>query len=1055
MAFLAGVLVAVFAGGVVGTLAVTGFFKGKDEAGLVATAPPLTVKQTEPERQKLTTTAVSVVTQASPPAKIAEIKPTPVTDPLQPAPVKPPAEVAPSAEARGPLPPTIQPDTVRKVKHSTVYLKVTLGNGPTAEGSGFFAIQPGIIVTNAHVVGMLQAGAELPKNVEVVVNSGDQGETRLAGTVLGVDRQCDLAILHVSGGQGSLPPPLAVDLDMAALTELQPVYIFGFPLGAGLGKEITVNRSEIASFRKDTDGSLYQIQVNGGMHPGNSGGPVVDSRGVVIGVSVAGIQATNINFAVPGDKIHGMLHGRVLDTQLGERFRDNQDIKLPVAIAFLDPLERVREVKLDFWTGPSGAARPPSLKEPTPAPGDAPVQSVVMAYSKGQAKQDLVLPLLPPGQVYWLRAQFVDQDGVRQWAAASPYQPSEAPPLDRVPANLTVACETQERSLKLLSRYIFQVTRGKQKQADTSEADLQILESLQKNAAGAQVKLALGKSSFYDIDRGRKLPRNALAQSAVRRNVFTYQTDVGGRLTSFTFVTMQLRDPLSTVEANGMSADVTTSYQGVCLGMPNRQVAPLESWQEKIRMLFGGDRKKKEAMDLVLTCSYEGSRTVNGSTEALIRLSGEVKLVNQNQGKFFRQPREKVNGFALFDVSKGFITRLKLALNAEFDLEGLILSRTVELDLTRAAGNTFGISMPAAGPRVAGNDGGGVPTDSGPFNPLPQSKPMPEAGAAPKAAALNQGESKEIELSSTIQEACAGGGGKKIIVHLLQEEKLAVIDVVAGKIAGHIPAKGSRLFFAAGKNDLILILLDEKLMETWNLETLKKTASRALPGTGAVKALAMGANSTGPALVLLSEGMQALDHVKAYWLTPALKIYPAQTDTFRGTAYRDSVRIRASADGRLYGIWIAGQSPTGVGVLVVGNPVLRYYYAHESAGDLVPSATGRFVCTFGGLYSTQAQPLHIGNGRCLPALEGNYYLSLGKLPLLDNKPMTIEAEAMTFGKSEALGRVPIQNVSTAHVFSDFALDKHVYFLPVSGYLVTLPHLNDRVVVTRLNLKKTG
>lgn len=67
-----------------------------------------------------------------------------------------------------------------------------------------------------------------------------------------------------------------------SLTEVQRVYIFGFPKGSALGKEITVSESSVSSLRKDSEGSLSQIQVNGGMQPGNSGGPVVDAGGAVL-----------------------------------------------------------------------------------------------------------------------------------------------------------------------------------------------------------------------------------------------------------------------------------------------------------------------------------------------------------------------------------------------------------------------------------------------------------------------------------------------------------------------------------------------------------------------------------------------------------------------------------------------------------------------------------------------------------------------------------------------------------------------------------------------------
>jgi S1-C subfamily serine protease len=82
---------------------------------------------------------------------------------------------------------------------------------------------------------------------------------------------------------------------------LQQLFIFGFPFGESLGKEITASSTTISSIRNN------QIQVNGGMNPGNSGGPVVDVKGNVVGVAVAGIKDTNINFAIPADAVYDLI----------------------------------------------------------------------------------------------------------------------------------------------------------------------------------------------------------------------------------------------------------------------------------------------------------------------------------------------------------------------------------------------------------------------------------------------------------------------------------------------------------------------------------------------------------------------------------------------------------------------------------------------------------------------------------------------------------------------------------------------------------------------------
>jgi len=111
-----------------------------------------------------------------------------------------------------------------------------------------------------------------PAEVRLVVHSGEADEFTLPADVLGVDRENDLGLLRVKGRAARLPEPLPVDTSRA-VGLLQKVYIFGFPFGTSLGKDITASESSISSIRKDAAGSATQIQVNGGMHGGNSGPP--------------------------------------------------------------------------------------------------------------------------------------------------------------------------------------------------------------------------------------------------------------------------------------------------------------------------------------------------------------------------------------------------------------------------------------------------------------------------------------------------------------------------------------------------------------------------------------------------------------------------------------------------------------------------------------------------------------------------------------------------------------------------------------------------------------
>ena len=170
-------------------------------------------------------------------------------NPNDPPVIVPPPKIDPPIVKPGqPLPDAINPNQVPRVKQSTVYLRVTMPSGQVAEGSGFFAVEPRIVVTNAHVLGMLQASSKPPRQVEVTLHSGEPNQLKLTGEVLGVDRASDLAIVRVPPNAG-LPSPLQLENERK-LIETQPVYIFGFPLGAQLGANITVSASTVSSLRK-------------------------------------------------------------------------------------------------------------------------------------------------------------------------------------------------------------------------------------------------------------------------------------------------------------------------------------------------------------------------------------------------------------------------------------------------------------------------------------------------------------------------------------------------------------------------------------------------------------------------------------------------------------------------------------------------------------------------------------------------------------------------------------------------------------------------------------
>lgn len=153
--------------------------------------------------------------------------------------------------------------------------------GATGRGSAWVAAQePGrsLLVTNFHVVGR---GAAPGTVVEVI-----RQDFRAEGHVQATDEGRDLAVVAVDADLPALP--LAGDLPRVG----DPVYVVGSPLGL----EQSVVSGIVSAFRDD------HIQISAPLNPGNSGGPVVDADGEVIGVAVlkVGDESTEaIGLAIP------------------------------------------------------------------------------------------------------------------------------------------------------------------------------------------------------------------------------------------------------------------------------------------------------------------------------------------------------------------------------------------------------------------------------------------------------------------------------------------------------------------------------------------------------------------------------------------------------------------------------------------------------------------------------------------------------------------------------------------------------------------------------------
>jgi S1-C subfamily serine protease len=166
-------------------------------------------------------------------------------------------------------------------------------------GSGFVVDQKGEIATNAHVVTTGQ-NAALKRANSVYVQFGDGNQ--VPATIVGADPNSDIALITVKPAGLKLQPLALGDSDTAIVG--QPVAAIGSPFGepqslsvgviSGLNRTIdSLNRFKISS----------AIQTDAAINHGNSGGPLVDAQGRVLGIN-SQIQSTGgggegVGFAVP------------------------------------------------------------------------------------------------------------------------------------------------------------------------------------------------------------------------------------------------------------------------------------------------------------------------------------------------------------------------------------------------------------------------------------------------------------------------------------------------------------------------------------------------------------------------------------------------------------------------------------------------------------------------------------------------------------------------------------------------------------------------------------
>ena len=182
-------------------------------------------------------------------------------------------------------------DVVAIASQSVVRIEIDMGNGKVGIGSGFVIREDGLLVTNSHVVNS--------NTVAMITLSNGIKKT---GQVLVTDKKSDLALIKIDAENLDV-------LEFGSSSELllgQEIIVIGYP--KGLVGSATITKGLVSAIRENLFGLNSVIQTDAALNPGNSGGPMLDLTGKVIGVAQAKItDSEGLNLGIPSDEVQPVI----------------------------------------------------------------------------------------------------------------------------------------------------------------------------------------------------------------------------------------------------------------------------------------------------------------------------------------------------------------------------------------------------------------------------------------------------------------------------------------------------------------------------------------------------------------------------------------------------------------------------------------------------------------------------------------------------------------------------------------------------------------------------
>ncbi|XP_063780192.1 serine protease HTRA3 isoform X2 [Pseudophryne corroboree] len=217
-------------------------------------------------------------------------------------------------------------------------------NVPLSSGSGFIISDLGLIVTNAHVVSSSNAVSGR-QHLKVQLHNGNSYEA----TIKDIDKKSDIATIKI------FPKKKLPVLLLGQSADMRPGE-FVVAIGSPFALQNTVTTGIVSTAQRDgrelglRDSDMDYVQTDAIINYGNSGGPLVNLDGEVIGINTLKVTA-GISFAIPSDRIT-----KFMTESQGKKFKDGKKRFIGIKMLTITPtlVEELRANNPDFPNVSSG-----------------------------------------------------------------------------------------------------------------------------------------------------------------------------------------------------------------------------------------------------------------------------------------------------------------------------------------------------------------------------------------------------------------------------------------------------------------------------------------------------------------------------------------------------------------------------------------------------------------------------------------------------------------------------------------------------------------------------